>query len=247
MSVSQLKSFMDCEAKTMAELNGLIPKTGNEAFLEGSYLHAWSEGTLDDFMSNNTEIYKYNNPKKGKLKKFNDIDTIISYLEKDENVMDMLEGKKEVIMTAELFDVKWKFMIDVYNPDKNRIVDLKFINNLNKEFWNSNKRGYDNFVQYYKYNYQMVLYTVLEQIATGRDEVLQPYIVAVSKEVPPRKVILTGFLDDMSEVLKDVSLRLPRIIQVKNGEIEPSYCGKCEYCRSVLKAETMHYKELNLK
>lgn len=247
MSVSQFKSFMDCEAKTMALLNEEIPKAGNKAFLEGSYLHAWAEGVLDEFMANNIEIYKYNNPKKGKMKTFQDIDTIITYLEQDENIMEMLEGEKEVIMTAELFDVEWKFMMDIYNPDKNRIVDLKFMSNINKEFWNSSKKGYDNFVQHYLYNYQMVLYSILEQIATDREEMLEPYIIAVSKEVPPNKVILNGFLNDVAEVLQDVSLRLPRILDVKNGEVEPNHCGKCDYCRSVLKAETINYKELNLR
>lgn len=247
MSVSQLKSFMDCEARALAELNGLIPKQDNKAFLEGKYLHAWSEGKLDEFTKEHLEIYKYNNPKKGKLKTFEDIDTIISYIEQDENVMEMLEGEKEVIMTVEFLDVKWKFMIDVYNPRKGRIVDLKFINDIYKGFWNNDKKGYDNFVQYYKYDYQMVLYSLLEQLFTGRDEPLEPYIVAISKEVPPTKIILNGFLEDVSNIVQDVYLRLPRIIKVKNGELEPHYCGKCDYCRSVLKAETINYKELLIR
>lgn len=247
MSVSQLKSFMDCEAKAMAILNEETPREGNKAFLEGKYLHSWAEGTLDEFMAQNIEIYKYNNPNKGKLKAFQDIDIIISYIKQDENVMEMLEGEKEVIMTTEFLGVEWKFMIDVYNPEKGRIVDLKFINDIHKNFWDSSKNRYVNFIQYYLYHYQMVLYAILEQLVTGRDEMLEPYIVAISKDIPPAKVILNGFLNDVSEIVSDVSLRLPRILKVKNKEIEPRHCGKCDYCRSILKAETMNYRELGFR
>src|SRR5690606_34902136 len=127
---------------------------------------------------------------KGKLKAFLDIDEIIKSLENDEVIMDMLEGEKEVILTAQLFDVDWKLRIDIYNPNKQRFVDLKFMNNINKGFWNSEYKVYENFIRHYKYHYQMVLYAILEQLATGREEILQPYIIAISKDIPPQKVVL---------------------------------------------------------
>lgn len=244
MSVSQLKSFMECEARTMAELNGDIPKISKQSFLEGSYLHAWCEGKLEEFQKDNLEIYKYNNPKKGLMSNFQKIDKVIKYLETDENVLEMLEGEKEVIMTANLFDVDWKFRIDVYNPSKGRLVDLKYVNKINQKFWNNSKSMHVSFVEHYKYHYQMVLYAILEQLATNRENILEPYIVAISKEIPPQKVILDGFLEDINTVLDDVSKRLPRIIKVKNGEEKPNFCGKCDYCRSILKAKTINYKYL---
>lgn len=244
MSVSQLKSFMSCEARTMAELNGQAQRVSNKSLLEGSYLHAWNENKLEEFQKKHLEIFKYNNPDKGKLKAYSDIDLIIKSLEKDEIVMDMLEGEKEVIMTANLFDVDWKLQIDIYNPKKKRFVDLKFMNNINKGFWNSEYKAYENFVRFYKYHYQMVLYAILEQLATGREDILEPYMVAVSKEVPPQKIIMNGFLNDITEVLDDVGKRLPRIIKVKNGELEPNYCCECDYCRSVMKTRIINYKNL---
>jgi hypothetical protein len=244
MSVSQLKNFMFCEAKALAELRNETEKEDRSAFLEGHYLHAWNEGKLKGFQEDNLEIYKYSNPAKGKKEAFLTIDKTIESLEKDENIMEIIQGQKEVIMTANLFDIDWKFQMDIYNPGKGRIVDLKFMNDINKKFWDNSTRGYINFVKQYKYHYQMVLYAILEQQATQRDEYLEPYIVAISKETPPRKVILNGFLEDISEVLSDVAARLPRIIKVKNGETEPFYCGECEYCRSILKARTINYKKL---
>lgn len=244
MSVSQLKSFMECEAKTLAELNGEIPKAGNNAFLEGNYLHAWNEGKLDEFKANNPQIYKYNNPEKGLMKSFSDIDKTIEYLEDDEIIMDMLEGQKEVIMTANLFDTEWKFQIDVYNPDKQRFADLKYVQDIEKKFWSNAAKMHVSFIENYKYHYQMVLYAILEQIATGRKEILEPYIVAIGKQLPPQKIILNGFLYDISKVLADAGGRLPRILKVKKGEVEPHYCGNCSYCRKVLKAQIINYKRL---
>jgi hypothetical protein len=193
MSVSQLKSFMSCEAKTLAKLKGEFVEEDKSSFLEGHYLHAWNEGVLDEFQKNNLEIYKYSNPTKGKKEAFISIDNTIEALKKDEIVMEMLEGQKEVIMTANLFDVDWKFQMDIYNPEKNRFADLKFMNDVNKKFWDNSIKGYINFVKQYKYHYQMVLYAILEQLATGREDTLEPYIIAISKEQPPRKFILNGF------------------------------------------------------
>jgi SAM-dependent methyltransferase len=61
----------------------------------------------------------------------------------------------------------------------------------------------------------------------------------IFKEIDAR----LGFLEDVGEVLDDVAARLPRITKVKNGEIEPWYCGECEYCRGILKAEVINYKK----
>jgi hypothetical protein len=244
MSVSQLKSFMTCEAKTMAKLKGEFVEEDKDSFLQGHYLHAWNEGKLDEFQNNNLEIYKYSNPQKGKKEAFLNIDKIIESLTQDENIMEMIQGDKEVIMTANLFDVDWKIQIDTHNRPKGRFADLKFMNDINKKFWDNSTKTYVNFIRQYKYHYQMVIYAIIEQLATGSEDMLEPYIVAISKEVPPRKIILNGFLEDVSEVLSDVAARLPRIIKVKNGLETPWFCGECDYCRSILKARTINYKKL---
>ena len=48
MSASQFKSFLDCEARTLAELHGEYHRPSTEALLVGSYVDAYFEGTLDD-------------------------------------------------------------------------------------------------------------------------------------------------------------------------------------------------------
>ena len=57
-SVSQYKSFMECEAKAMAEIRGEWKQKKTTALLVGSYVDAYFEGTLDTFKLENPEIFK---------------------------------------------------------------------------------------------------------------------------------------------------------------------------------------------
>lgn len=59
MSNSQYKSFLDCEAKEMAKLNGKWMEKDRPCFLEGHYGHAWNEGKLNLFKMQNPSIYKH--------------------------------------------------------------------------------------------------------------------------------------------------------------------------------------------
>ncbi len=89
-SVSQFKSFKQCEAKTIAKLNGEWEEGRNEAFLLGSYVHAWSEGTLEEFKTEHPELFK----KDGTLyAKYALGDKMIATLEKD-NLVKKLEKDK---------------------------------------------------------------------------------------------------------------------------------------------------------
>lgn len=57
MSVSLFKSFIKCEAKTIAELNGEWEEENKDAFLLGSYVHAWSEGALEEFKRASRNVF----------------------------------------------------------------------------------------------------------------------------------------------------------------------------------------------
>lgn len=37
----------------------------------------------------------------------------------------------------------------------------------------------------------------------------------------------------MKEALEEIKEKQDRFWQVMNGEVEPTHCGKCEYCRSM--------------
>lgn len=243
MSVSQFKGFLECSERQMAELRGDYKRPPSEAMLVGSYVDAWCEGTLDSFKQNHLEIYKYENPQKGLKSDFVSADGIIESIRGDPYFMDYLEGDKQTIMTAELYGCIWKAKYDVYKADE-RIVDMKIMKSIYDKFWSKETKRYVSFVENYKYNYQMNIYTMIEAIATGRDWYLEPFLAVATKEDPPMKRIFNNFLFDMEEVQYYVKYYLPWILKIKSGEIDPEPCGRCEWCRRVYGTIKQDYRNL---
>ena len=242
-SVSQFKSFRECEAKTMAKLNGTWVDGENDAFTLGSYVHLWSEGgNLGEFRAAHPEMFK----KDGTLlKKYEVADKMIQTLAQDPLIEKVREGQKEVIMTGELFGAPWKIMIDIYNPSKGVFVDLKTTREISKKYWNEDLRVKQNFIEYYDYLLQMAVYAEIEKQNRKGIDYLQPHIIAVSKEeIPDKAVILVG-TEYIPDKLLEVETLLPHFIKVKKGEKEPTRCEHCDYCRSTKKIDKIiHYTEL---
>ena len=214
MSVSQYKDFQKCEAMALASLRGEWERPMTTALLVGSYIDAWFEGTLEEFCKAHPEIYT----KTGKLKAdFVQAEEIIAFLQKDPMFMRYMAGKKQIIMTAELFGTKWKIKIDSYHPDK--IVDLKVMRSMERIMGKS-------FVEHWGYDLQMAIYAAVE----GRD--IATYLAVVTKQDPPDKEIISVPRWRRLELLEDVKKNMPRILAVKSGEIPPTRCGVCEYCRA---------------
>lgn len=214
MSVSQYKDFQKCEAMAMATIRGEWVRPMTTALLVGSYIDAWFEGTLDAFKAAHPEIYK----KDGQLRaEFVQAEEIIDFIQKDELFMWYMSGKKQVIKTAEFFGTKWKIKIDSYHPDK--IVDLKVMRSMERIMGQS-------FVTHWGYDLQMTIYAKVE----GRD--LATYLAVVTKQDPPDKNIISIPRWRREELLNEIERDMPRILAVKRGEIPPTRCGICEYCRA---------------
>jgi len=252
MSVSQFKSFLPsyggCEAQAMASLNGEFQPYAIEAFMEGHYLHAWNEGTLDEFKESHPELYSSRGPTAGQLKaNYKHCEKMIQVLENDPLVMKALAGQKEVIMTAELFGIPWKAMLDSYNPGVGIFADLKTMKEIDGKWWNKEAQAYDNFLDHYGYTIQMAVYAEIERLYTGRKEWLLPHMVVVTKQDPPDHEIIYFDYDVIEQSLHIVSKYIERVKAVKSGEVEPARCEKCEYCRMTKKIERIkHFSELSL-
>lgn len=217
MSVSQYKSFMKCEAATMAELRGAWIRPKTTALLVGSYVDSWFEGTLPEFMEQNPEIFK----RDGTLKAdYVQATAIIERVKRDEMFMEYMAGEKQTIFTAELFGAKWKIKIDSLLPDK--IVDLKVMRSMERIMGKS-------FVEHWGYDLQMAIYAAVH----GSD--LDTYLAVVTKQTPSDLEIIEIPKWRREELLEEVSKFLPHIIDVKTGKVEPERCGVCEYCRATKK------------
>lgn len=214
MSVSQYKQFQKCEAAAMAQIAGEweFPKT--TALLVGSYIDSWFEGTLDEFKAANPEIFK----KDGTLKAdYVQAEEIIAFVQRDPMFMRYMNGKKQIILTSELFGTEWKIKIDSYHPDK--IVDLKVMRSMERIMGKS-------FVEHWGYDLQMAIYAAVE----GRD--LATYLAVVTKQDPPDKNIISIPRWRRVELLEEVERNMPRILAVKSGQVPTQRCGVCEYCRA---------------
>lgn len=245
-SNSQYKDFLSCEAQAMAKLQGWS-EPPSDALLIGSYVHAFFEGpkAFQEFKDTHPQIISSKGPTKGHLKSdFRSADRLIQTLIDDPLCMFILQGEKEVIMTAEFAGAHWKIKMDNYNPDRLRFSDIKTVQSIQKETWDP-AGGYVSFVEAQGYTTQMALYAEVERRLKGRDGWIEPYIVAVSKEDPPDKAVISINALDVERELDSIQTNMPRLIEVKSGRVEPTRCESCRYCRETKRLnKIIHYSEL---
>ena len=179
-----------------------------------------------EFVEEHPEIF---NSRTGELKAdYRKADELIRIIENQPLMVDYLTGQKQVIMSAELFDVPWKIKIDVHGG--NRIVDLKVV----KDFEPMYKEGFGrvSWVEYWGYDIQGAVYQRIEQLYSGRTEPLPFYLVAVTKEKIPNFDVIQIPQHYLDTALKVVESKIDRFDLIKSGDISPMRCGKCEFCKS---------------
>lgn len=244
LSVSQYKNFMGtlgkpaCEAEAMALLNEEWELEKTTALMVGSYVDAHFEGTLDLFRAQNPDIFTKQGTLKAEYKK---AEEIISRIERDELFMKYMSGEKQVIMTTEMFGAKWKIKIDSYIEDK-AIVDLKVMRELHKAEYTKDY-GYMDFIQYWGYDLQGAVYQEVVYRNTGKR---LPFFIAAASKEKETDIELIWIPDEhLHEKLIEVEQNTPKILALKNGDVEPIRCELCDYCKhtKVLK-HPIHFSEL---
>lgn len=226
-SVSQFKSFDNCEAAAMAEIEGEHERELTKSLLIGSYVDAYFAGELDEFMGEYGDLVY---TKKGELRAdYSHANDIIDRIEADSLMKDFLtRGDAQVIRTGELFGVDWKIKIDVLHGDK--IVDLKIV----KDFGSVYKDGFGfrPWIEAWGYDIQGAVYQKIEQISSGRPEPLPFYIVAATKEKVPDIDIIQIPQHVLDAALKVVENKIDGFDLIKSGELKPKRCGVCDYCKA---------------
>lgn len=237
MSASQFKSFIECEAKALAEIKGEFKRETTSAMLIGSYVDAWFEGTLEQFKETHTEIFT----QKGTLRaEFSQANELIARVQKDEKFMAYMGGEKQKIFTGNIAGVDFKGKLDSYIKGK-CIVDLKTCKDF-EPVWKNHKKM--SFVEAYGYDIQLAIYQELVRQSTG--ERLPVYICAVTKEKVPNIEVVGIDQVRLDECLELVKTNAPHYQDVKLGKAEPTRCNKCDYCKSTKKIEhPISYLELN--
>lgn len=224
-SASQIKSFMDCPARTMAELNGEYTPPTSTALLVGSYVDAYFDGPdeFERFKTEHPEIFKRDGTLKAEYIK---ADEMIQRAQSDPVFMAFLQGEKQVIKTGTIFGYPFKIKMDVYVTGA-RIVDLKTVADMEPKY--KPEQGRITFAEYWNWPLQMAIYQAVE--GNG----LPTYLNVITKETPVDLAIIyipQHQLDAEMEVLAE---KLPYFDAIKQGVIEPPRCEKCAYCRATKK------------
>lgn len=228
MSVSQFKAFLDCEAKTVAEISGDFQRESTTAMLIGSYVDAWFDGTLDAFRELHPEIFLKN----GGLKAdFVLADSIIQRVSEDPEFMKYMSGEKQKIFTGTISGVQFKGKLDSYHAGK-CIVDLKVMRDF-EPVWKNGKKQH--FIEAWGYDIQGAVYQELVFQATG--EKLPFVICAVTKEKVPDIAIFSIPQECLDYCLDFVKNNAPHFNEVKQGLVSPERCGKCDFCKSTKKLD----------
>lgn len=230
MSVSQYKDFagtygkMACEFSAVEKLEERWEQKKTTPLLVGSYVDSYFEGTVGEFKKETPEIFTQD----GGLKApYIQADKIIERMERDPLFMMYMSGKKQVIMTAELFGAKWKIKIDSY-AEEIAITDLKVVESITKPKW-VRDIGYLDFIRYWGYDIQGAIYQEVVYRNTGLR--LPFYIAAGTKEEEPNIEVIHVTQNYLDEAKHMVEMNMPRILRVKNGEVEPDRCEMCDCCR----------------
>lgn len=222
MSASQFKSFMECEAAALAELNRECEAADSRALLLGSLVDELLTGTKktqEKFIEENkTELFKKNGePYADVAKALNAVEVV----KKQPLMMKYLSGKKQKIMTGTIAGVEFKIKMDSYKPHE-FIADLKYLASL------KSPNLFDNVVKYWGYDISMAIYQEIVYQNTG--EQLPVYLVIVTKDAVPRVKVAEIKQWNLDDALDIVKKNLPRIVAVKNGEVAPDRCESCDYC-----------------
>ena len=229
-SVSQLKDFLDCPARAMAEIRGEYQQPMTKALMMGNYFDAWVEGTLDKFKGDNPQIMNY---RTGELKaEYQQVNEIIKRVQTDEVFMEYLRGDKQKIITFKLFGAPFKMKMDVYLKGE-RIVDTKLMRSMDRIMGVS-------FVSHWHYDWQTALYAEGEYIANRKKnkQRLETYLAVATKEETTDLEVIRIPRWRNEECLAEIEKLMPRFIAYKSGEIEPPRCGVCPYCRSTKKLKS---------
>lgn len=224
-----------CEARELAKHNGEWQEKENDAYLLGSYVHAWNEGNLKEFIVEHPEMFK----KDGSIyAKFALGDVMINTLKNDALVERFRDGaEKERIFVGKIGDVDFKIQIDILNIEKGYFADIKTTKNLSETYYNEHTKRRETFIDKYDYYTQIAIYAEILRQNLGMATYLEPYLLVVDKQEVPDHAIIHMRTEWIDEKLEEIKGRLPRIMAVRNLVEEPIGCGKCDYCRSKKKAK----------
>lgn len=224
-SVSQYKDFMKCEAMAMAKIRGEYQQPVTKAMLVGSFVDAYFEGTLPQFMAGNPELFTRKNELRSEFRKANEI---IGRVQADPLFMRFMSGEKQKILTFEMFGVFWKMKMDSF-LDGTCITDLKVAANFRT-------------MPLWRYDLQGAVYQKGVEVCLG--DQLPFYLAVATKERVTDLDIFQIPQSILDFALREIRDNMEHFADVKHRIAPSQYCGECDYCKSIKAATIRNYTEL---
>lgn len=224
---SQVRSFLDCPARTLAIWRDQYSITVTEPMMVGGYLDAMFEGTAARYCDEHPEMFR----RDGQLRAaFTRVPELYKRAASDPFFMSFASGETQHIATGEIEGVPFKGKLDFLQDDK--IVDLKTTANLWRVFAPHLGR-YASFAEARRYDIQAAVYQELIRQETGKR--LPFYIAAITTEPVPDLAVLEIPQQDLDDALELVRLNAPEFQALRIGIGEPERCGHCDYCKETKK------------
>lgn len=271
MSKSQFGSWQDCEAATLAELNGEYIPEPSTALLVGGYIDAAldSSEALEQFIAEHPEII---NSRTKELKAdFKQAELIVQRCLSD-RLFCLLTGnapetkdhvQRQVILAGKIGRVPFRGKADYILDEvacriimqefpgtaevlggpftEGAIVDLKSTKDF-AQVWDEEAWAKVSWIEYWDYPVQGGIYQELYRQKTGKT--LPFIIVAATKE---KATDIGAFYipqNDLTAALRYVEGQAPLYQRVKKGKVAPLRCEKCAYCKATKRLTNIkNYKE----
>jgi len=238
MSASQIKAFETCEASALEEV-----KTGmeseREAFKEGKFFEASICGREDLFIMQNPDMVSSRGTTKGDLKaNFKKVVGSIDEFKRHKIFMDIIDRcQQQVIVTGIIpctrndmtIDIPFKGAIDFLDMETLDFYDSKCMKDFNN-VWSQADNMKIKWYFAYRYQYQCAIYRELILQTFGR-EAGKAHIMATTKEDIPDSTFFYFSKEILDNAIEIIEYDAPKYQQIKQGQIEPTRCEKCEYCR----------------
>jgi len=225
-SASQVKQFMSCEARALAQIRGEWNPPPGQALMVGSFVDAAFDGpkTFQKWVEEHqSDVAKRDGTLKAEYVRAMDM---IYKARSDEVFSEYMRGQKQKILTGTIDGIPFKCKLDVYRKGE-RIVDLKTTKDMQPMY--KPGEGRLSFADHWLWPLQMAIY---QHIEGNR---LPCYLAVITKEDPPDIAVIQveqGKMDAEMDFLRE---KLPRYNAIKRGLIEPERCENCAYCRATRK------------
>lgn len=249
MSKSQFNSWQNCEAATLAELEGTYTRPASNALAVGSYVDAALDGpeAFAEFVKEHPEIFKKDGSPKADFVMAQDM---VDRIKRDRLMSMLLTGAKQAILKGKIAGVPFRGKADcIVSPEQCRaimkefpeteevlgsiftegcLVDLKTARDFSP-VWSDEEGRKVSWIEHWGYVLQGAIYRELYRQMYGKT--LPFIIVAVSKEAGNGITALYIPHEEMDAALRIVEENAPIYNEVKAGLREAIRCEDCEYCR----------------